>query len=1236
MAKKKSDFEKELEKLDKAKAKSLARETDYMGKEFQSMLDKQQDMLIEFCRAVNEDIQDELKDEMKSNQELMQQQLEDMKASYNTYGKYMTQAERKTFQEMFKISQNGMNGISKEMNKRFGEIEDDFEDMTMSLSDKIRNISEEIRDFATAANISDMKNMMEEQVDGYIENLRQLRARTGEGFDEEALDKTVNSTVKELSSVSRAQASEITQGLIVELGLRDMKYVENYNSELAALSETIGVAVSDVEDIIWKDKNMGQEGRMLRGFNNMALSMEQNTKLNTHADTILQTINENMDALYGVARGDSKKTKKMVTTLSEIQALQESAANDGVTNMTESLQEWMKLTLPEAYDNEQLMRFAQMTNMSPEQILNALQNGGTEGLQEIITAYKGMIDGKSDVQLYQMKDDLGFDYVNDMLSLQNVDLESLINTVNEADKSAMEAALASDDNRSLTIEANEEATGWIDEFMNNLTANPIISKITDFFGEFDIGWANAANLAIVSSELFKAGSNLFKGLLGKEGAEGLFGKIGTKLANKGFGSGIEGIFTKTKEKFSNLFKKSTSVADDVTKAAVDSIDDVADVATKSFANSTDDVVRAGISSLDDVAKAGLSNVDDVAKGLSSSSKLLTSGTELLGKAGSVISKAAGPLAIAGVAIDGVMGVKKSEEWFGTSGFAEKSSSAIGGALGGTGPGILDEGSILEKGMNIGTNALKGAAIGSIIPGVGTAIGAVVGAGLGAIGGESIAKAAHKVFEFAQDSVDATFEVAGAGVEAVSGVLNELGPVGEGLGSTLTESFNAVTDTKNKIEEVWADPNRGLVGRIGGTVSALFSGTGNVALSIIKGAKNTVSNLYHSFIDKATETWNKVKEFAKSTWDGIRENAKEIWGDFLEGVNTLAEAGATILEAGGSLAEGIGKGVSNAIGGSASGVGEGIGKVLSGAADVVGAFTGNRSVKLDTSEMEGNLTGDPILDRLDYLVYYTSVIAANSGGSSKGLIGGITSGIIGKVSNNISNVKSVWTDGGIAVNNTGVLFEIKDILSNWFNLYSEDNKNVLNGLSQGGIGYGLGISNLINSNNVENKKLDAKDMFNLSGGGSAKSGLRTNVFKQLMNNVFKKGISTNYNGGLVTEPTLSTLAEYGPELVIPVKNNGLDSLLKGEINSYDAGTSWVESDQVSLIHQGEMIVPASVNPLNKDTVDTGNTRGDNSDVVETLKWVVSRLEAKLDKVIESNNRRQPRRVDTSIVNAANTL
>lgn len=103
--------------------------------------------------------------------------------------------------------------------------------------------------------------------------------------------------------------------------------------------------------------------------------------------------------------------------------------------------------------------------------------------------------------------------------------------------------------------------------------------------------------------------------------------------------------------------------------------------------------------------------------------------------GSMIGRLAGP--ILGFAIDGILGMFKSEDWN-----TSKTSAALGGLFAGT-----FNNKIINVFSQMGKYAALGASVGSVVPGFGTLAGGIIGAALGVvmgvIGGENIANFAEK-------------------------------------------------------------------------------------------------------------------------------------------------------------------------------------------------------------------------------------------------------------------------------------------------------------------------------------------------------------------------------------------------------------------------------------------------------------------------------------------------------------
>ena len=143
--------------------------------------------------------------------------------------------------------------------------------------------------------------------------------------------------------------------------------------------------------------------------------------------------------------------------------------------------------------------------------------------------------------------------------------------------------------------------------------------------------------------------------------------------------------------------------------------------------------------------------------------------------------------------DAVGGYKKVDQWFekenngqpATTG--QKVSSAIGGALGGTGPGVFDKNaSAGDKVKNVLGGAAKGAAIGTMFGPVGTAVGGLVGAGLSAIGGENISKGLSKMGEGIKN-------VASAVGGFISDRWNDMKEMGSKVGETVGKMWNSAKE-----------------------------------------------------------------------------------------------------------------------------------------------------------------------------------------------------------------------------------------------------------------------------------------------------------------------------------------------------------------------------------------------------------------------------------------------------------
>lgn len=217
--------------------------------------------------------------------------------------------------------------------------------------------------------------------------------------------------------------------------------------------------------------------------------------------------------------------------------------------------------------------------------------------------------------------------------------------------------------------------------------------------------------------------------------------------------------------------------------------------------------------------------------------------------------------------DAVGGYNKADQWFekdnngqpATTG--QKVSSAIGGALGGTGPGVFDEGaSTGDKVKNVLGGAAKGAMIGTMFGPIGTAVGGLVGAGLSALGGEKISKGLSKLGERIKDTASKVGETVNKMWDSAK----------EGFGKLADNAASAFGDFVNFLTGIPEKLVKGLKWGIDSFMTAtqnMFSALLNIpifiansAIGLVNGIKNSLKSLAVGIADKIGQGNNVASWF----------------------------------------------------------------------------------------------------------------------------------------------------------------------------------------------------------------------------------------------------------------------------------------------------------------------------------------------------------------------------------------
>ncbi len=321
-----------------------------------------------------------------------------------------------------------------------------------------------------------------------------------------------------------------------------------------------------------------------------------------------------------------------------------------------------------------------------------------------------------------------------------------------------------------------------------------------------------------------------------------------------------------------------------------------------------------------------------------------------------------------IGIDAYHGTKNAKEWTGSDTTGAKIASGIGGALGGTGEGIMGDTSALNKAFNIGGGALKGAGvgavIGSVVPGLGTAAGAAIGAGVGgigaAVGGKNIANSVHQlgaglVATSAPGPVGATAAALSNPVikhvftkilpqkmgefrdsaekfisQAASQATEKVGmPIKEFFGTTLPDKFDEFKSGANRLIKETA-PHA--LEKISSPIKELFTETLPDKFDEFKGgASKLITETAPQAVDRAKEKLGALfTETIPQKWDELKEGISglltetasafftetlpttfiTIWNGLTEAITTIAE---TALETIGSTIETVGSAVSTFFG-----------------------------------------------------------------------------------------------------------------------------------------------------------------------------------------------------------------------------------------------------------------------------------------------------------------------------------
>lgn len=1227
--------------------KQLARSQRDVERHFHNVMEQQAQMYQSMTQDMNESDRQMLRNRMSMMNNQLEDELKRYKQQYKTYSKFLDRNDKQAFKVVYKNRRDDLRKLEREARYRFEEIEQEGTDAFNNIGDS----ASDLIDIVNAINLNQLADSLGEAAQSFVDTKREISKQLNLSEEEwETYSDNISKTVSDLhNKISRSDVAVVSQQ-VVNWGVKDVDAIDKYTRALSKNQLSNNIDPSALEGLFKLDFAMDKNGEILEDFGD-TLKALTNKGFSISNDSMAEVTSNIAGSLDNISGGNDEVTQKL---LEEFMASSAAAGNQSVNNILDPIMQEIASSTTQGL-GELATKYGGVDVMG---IRNQMNQGDMEGAY--MTMAEALKNGTNNQAL--------LDYLRENMGIEDTDLAALRRLDTGQLKQDMESAnnALADKSGSMDSFIEDMSIGVGKEVSNAFGNSWLGKKLGDFldntgldFGDVLTGGAIINNLSGgaltkgLSSLLGKGGSLLSKG------AGSLLGKLG----NTGIGSWLSG--TKLGSKL--LGSAGRVNAGTLAKVFGTSADDIVSTFGKGASYSIDDIARVMGTSADDVGKLLASGGDDAARAAAS---LAGSGGGALSKLGSFASKASGPLAIAGVALDGILGGFKTKDWFGeTAGIGDTVSSVIGGALGGTGPGVVDKGSVLEKGLNIGGGALKGAGvgalIGSVVPGLGTAIGggigAVVGAVGSAIGGGNIAKALSWT--------------GGKLKDAGSWCVDKLQDAGDWIGDKLTDTGKLISDEWSSFKD---DPKQFLTDKLNAAedafndkVSWLGEKAGDLGdaigdkCPILSDALTTMGSIFGdsntTLSEKLTSLADTIGSGIESLWESFKDSdVGQAIGDKVSWVGGKISDGASWIGSKLGFADGLSNvpfdGFPAILHAGESVLTASQSSILRNTVADGGIDTSSLlSTQTETDKVTNRKTTESLLntsetssDILDNLVSYFkqthednkniittfkrtgifgSLLSMATRGSGTSLLGRLFSGLTGLTGGSGGFGGSSGSSGSFGGGATGTggmsgSGSGLDVLAFHPNLEGSGANRwrdyAIDALKANGLSTSEDMVNKVIKQINSESSGDPKAINNWDS--NAKAGHPSKGLLQTIDSTFNSykfsGHDDIWNG---YDNMLAAINyaknRYGNSLVNS-SGNGL-----GSGHGYAVGTPWIPDDQVAVVHKGEMIVPASNNPFNVGTVSSVPTSSstDNLDtVVNVIKWAVNRLEKKSDEIIDAIN------------------
>lgn len=1195
-AKNKENLNKRIQKIEQKEAKRVEKQIAKREQRFSKMLDNQMNMLEKFYETSNKKTKDRLSSGLQNQQTILEDNLSDMKREFNLYAKYMDNSTRKYYKGMISVADENLQTMKDTVSKRFGEMTDDIEDeivgMTDSISDRVKRFTKDIRDAAIALELTDVADNVKSQLtditDSFIDNFRERSAMYNGNITKGSYQKMIGSVVDSSYAMSRSEASELVNSVMDEMSMKTGEQLEPYLKEISALHTSIDANINDMTGIMRADINSGARGAIFKSISNIATGLGSDTNLTVDSNAMLSSMNEHIEDLFNLSKGDSKKFTGMTKSLATMEGIQQQEYNKGVEEAGGKIVEWSKMSVPELLKDDDFVHFTALSGMTAQDFRDNIDSGNAD---KVMMAMQDTLkDVKNDqFALNQRREMLGFS--SDAVAMALADEDSLADNL----KKVTDNINANADKTGSNAESMAgKSTGFVEKIGNWLSDSFPVRLVSDFFSQLDVKAANLANYAIIAYTAANAWGNVkgyfnsFKGISkGFKGMGTFFEKGGLKriFSSKGalsgaIESGLSSVFGKTGGFFSKVFDGFKGVFSWVGRVF--------------YANAPEGIIKA----LSKVGSKLWKPFSDFFGTIFS--KIGSSGIgKLFGKLfGGGIFKVLGRfIPIIGgffdVVLDFFDGLNHVDKWFGENhSLFDTIMSGLIGSIFGTGSGVQGK-DFVNDFLTVLAGAFKGGAAGFAVGGpMGALVGAIIGAIANAIGGDRIANA----FNDFKDRIIGIFD-------GIFDALHDLVAdswVGKLFGMEKTNPDATTSDNLGTIFKGGLELNPFLAPAMAVYDKMTTPTDGGDIGSHADGLSNVPYDNYLAYLHKGEAVLTANQAGAVRSDGGIDVGNS---GSLINALGLNGEIGQ-----GRSVFEKVLRGVFGITGEDTYGVGGLFGTIL------------KNLFNIGSDGIGGLFGGGSLLDKLKSLIGGSDSSSGGGKGApmstgkgdskkvwdflaGKGFSANAIAGIMGNLQEE-SGFRSGAIEGDMGKTNEDLLKQITASKDAFL-------------AHQGGFGLAQWTS--------DNRKSDLWDYAQSKGKSVADYDTQLEfLFKELKEN-YSDTYDALMNGSISLEEACTVFgdkyegfgANSAANRLANAKQVYQDSTATagGGKPQYAQGTPWVPDTQVALIHEGEMVVPADVNPLNTTTSTTTVSDEDGSEnVVDAIKWQVSRLEAKFDILI----------------------